>query len=123
VNISTLSNAPRTTPESGLDAQQRLVTEPAQADIDLFSAAMDPDSGHRAALTESMVSLLAERLGDSQKLSQKALRQMKKAAVADDGSDIVEMSRALSQCSLQMALTTKIVNKGAQALEKLTNLQ
>jgi type III secretion system YscI/HrpB-like protein len=33
------------------------------------------------------------------------------------------MSRSLSQYSLQMALTTKVVNKSAQALDKLTNLQ
>jgi type III secretion system YscI/HrpB-like protein len=33
------------------------------------------------------------------------------------------MSRALSQYSLQMAVTTKVVSKTGQALEKLTNMQ
>lgn len=120
MNISNLSNPQHAIPEPGLDGQQRLLSEPQQADIDLFNAAMEPETG---SVAQPIASLLSERLGDSEKLSQKALRQMKKAAVAEDGSDIIEMSRALSQCSLQMALTTKIVSKSAQALEKLTNLQ
>ena len=120
MNISNLSNPQHAISEPGLGGQQRLLSEPQQADVELFNAAMGQDTGPMA---QPIASLLSERLGDSEKLSQKALRQMKRAAVAEDGSEIVEMSRTLSQCSLQMALTTKIVSKSAQALEKLTNLQ
>ncbi|SHM79181.1 type III secretion system major needle protein, YscF/MxiH/PrgI family [Pseudomonas asturiensis] len=124
MTISHLSNLKSATPESGLDVHQGLVSEPVQADVDLFNAAIRPDNVRPTShLSDQVANALSDRLSDTEKLSQQALRKMKKVAGSEDGADIIEMGRALSQCSLQMALTTKVVSKSAQALDKLTNLQ
>ncbi|MBC3954609.1 MULTISPECIES: type III secretion system inner rod subunit SctI [Pseudomonas] len=124
MTISHLSNLKSATPESGLEMRQGLVSEPVQADVDLFNAAIRPDNVRATShLSDQVASALSDRLSDTEKLSQQALRKMKKVAGSEDGADIIEMGRALSQCSLQMALTTKVVSKSAQALDKLTNLQ
>lgn len=124
MSISQLSHLKSTAPELGQEVHQGLVSEPAQADVDLFNAAMRPDSTSLTAhLSEEVASALSARLGDSEKLSQQAMRSMKKVAGTENGAEITQMGRALSQCSLQMALTTKVVSKSAQALDKLTNLQ
>jgi type III secretion system YscI/HrpB-like protein len=113
---------------SSLDLEQHLdqglVSGPSQADVDLFNAAMRPDPAlQQSQLSEQIASALHERLGSMDKLSQQAVRRMKNATTSDDPLDIAQMSRSLSQYSLQMAMTTKVVNKSAQALDKLTNLQ
>lgn len=124
MTISHLTHYNNTSPELGQDVQQGLVSESVQADVDLFNAAVRPDSSHVAShLSDQVAGALSERLSDTEKLSQQALRSMKKVAATEDGADIIQMGRALSQCSLQMALTTKVVSKSAQALDKLTNLQ
>jgi type III secretion system YscI/HrpB-like protein len=103
---------------------QGLVSTPSQAEVDLFNAAMRPDMAlQQSHLSEQIASALSERLGATDKLSQQAVRKMRNASTTDDPMEIVQMSRSLSQYSLQMALTTKVVNKSAQALDKLTNLQ
>lgn len=103
---------------------QGLVSTPSQAEVDLFNAAMRPDMAlQQSHLSEQIASALSERLGATDKLSQQAVRKMRNASTTEDPMEIVQMSRSLSQYSLQMALTTKVVNKSAQALDKLTNLQ
>lgn len=124
MSISHVTHLKNTSPELGQDVPQALVSEPVQADVDLFNAAVRPDSSQAVShLSDQVAGALSERLGDTEKLSQQALRAVKKVAGTEDGSDIIQMGRALSQCSLQMALTTKVVSKSAQALDKLTNLQ
>ena len=113
---------------SSLDLEQHLdqglVSGPSQADVDLFNSAMRPDlAAQPSHLSEQIASALSERLGSTDKLSQQAVRNMKKAASGDNPMDITQMSRTLSQYSLQTAVTTKVVNKSAQAFDKLTNLQ
>lgn len=103
---------------------QGLVRAPTQADIDLFNTAMRPDAAQlQSHLAEQVASAMFERIGSLDKLSQQAARKMKSATSSDNPMDIAQMSRSLSQYSLQMALTTKVVNKSAQAFDKLTNLQ
>ncbi|RMS25962.1 Type III secretion protein HrpB [Pseudomonas coronafaciens pv. garcae] len=124
MTISQISNINSVSPGLGQNVHQGLASEPAQADVDLFNAAMRPDNGPATShLSDRVASVLSERLGDTAKLSNQAMRQMKKVANSEDGSEIVQLGRALSQCSLQMALTIKVVSKSAQALDKLTNLQ
>ncbi len=94
---------------------------PSQADADLFSSALN--NSPSSPLAEGFMSALSERLGSQEKLSQQAMRSMKAASGSSEPMDVVKMSRSLSQYSLQMAMTTKVVNKSAQALDKLTNLQ
>jgi type III secretion system YscI/HrpB-like protein len=111
--------------EPKVDLDQGLVQEPSQADADLFSTAMRVAAvaAPAAPLPAMLAGALADRVQSSDKLSQQAMRHMKAAATSEDPMDITEMSRALSTYSLQTAVTTKVVNKTAQTLDKLTNLQ
>ena len=111
--------------EPHVDLDQGLVHEPSQADADLFSTAMQVASvaAPQAMLPAALAGALADRVQSSDKLSQDAMRHMNHAARADDPTDLTEMSRTLSEYSLQTAVTTKVVNKIGQTLDKLTNLQ
>lgn len=105
-----------------LDHEHEMVSGPSQADVDLFNSAMRSDH-EPAGLADGLMGALSERIGTQQHLSQQAMRSMKAASGTSEPMDMVKMSQALSQYSLQMAMTTKVVNKSAQALDKLTNLQ
>jgi type III secretion system YscI/HrpB-like protein len=124
VTVSHINQLKSPSPDLEPHLDQGLVSGPSQADVDLFNAAMRPElSVQQSHLSEQIASALSERLGATDKLSQQAARKMKRASTTDDPLEISQMSRSLSQYSLQMALTTKVVNKSAQALDKLTNLQ
>jgi type III secretion system YscI/HrpB-like protein len=113
-----------TAPKADHDLEQGLVHEPSQADVDFFSTAMGAAQVAGAGpLPALMAGALAGRVQATDKLSQQAMRNMKTAVASEDPTDITQMSRALSSYSLQTALTTKVVNKAAQTLDKLTNLQ
>ena len=108
----------------GLDLEQGLVADPSQADIELFDSLMrdntiDAPSKSGAFLAEAV----GERMGSVDRLSDDAMRSMKQAVMDNDPTAIATMSRALSQYSLEMAVTTKVISKGGQAIEKLTNMQ
>ncbi|WP_062389037.1 type III secretion system inner rod subunit SctI [Pseudomonas abietaniphila] len=124
MTVSHINQLKPSSPDLEPSMDQGLVSAPSQADVDLFNAAMRPDVAlQQSHLSEQIASALSERLGATDKLSQQAVRKMRNASTTDDPMEIVQMSRSLSQYSLQMALTTKVVNKSAQALDKLTNLQ
>ncbi|MCD5993885.1 type III secretion system inner rod subunit SctI [Pseudomonas sp. CDFA 602] len=124
MTISHLSNVKSLSSDLGQDGPQGLVSEPAQADVDFFTAAMQPDKVPGGApLSEHIASAISGSLGETDKISQQAMRSMKKASNTGDAMDIAAMTRTLSQCSLQTAFATKVVSKTAQALDKLTNLQ
>ncbi|MBD1554540.1 type III secretion system inner rod subunit SctI [Pseudomonas typographi] len=110
-------------PKAELD--QGLVHEPSQADVDLFSTALRAAEvvAPAAPIPAALAGALADRVQATDKLSQQAMRNMKAAVATEDPTDITQMSRALSTYSLQTAVTTKVVNKTAQTLDKLTNLQ
>lgn len=113
-----------TSPSLTLD--QGLVSEPSQADVELFSSLMR-DNGNTAEQPSHLAAVIADtvnaRMTSVDDLSRQAMRHMKEAVTGNDVSAITDMSRALSQYSLQMAVTTKVVSKTGQALEKLTNMQ
>ena len=124
MTVSNINQLKSSSPDLEQHLDQGLVSGPSQADVDLFNAAMRPDMAmQQSHLSEQIASALSERLGTMDKFSQQAVRKMKKASTTDDPLEIAQMSRSLSQYSLQMALTTKVVNKSAQAFDKLTNLQ
>ncbi|UFI46192.1 type III secretion system inner rod subunit SctI [Pseudomonas savastanoi] len=124
MTISHLGNVKNIPPELGQDVPQGLVSEPPQADVDIFTAATRPDNvSSGAPLSEHIASAISGGLGETEKMSQQAMRSMKKASGSGEALDIAAMTRTLSQCSLQTALTTKVVSKTAQAIDKLTNLQ
>lgn len=111
---------------SDLTRDQGLVSEPSQADVELFSSLMreypgiEQQPSHLAALIADSVN---GRMSSVDDLSQKAMRNMKNAVANNDISSLTDMSRALSQYSLEMAVTTKVVGKLGQSLEKLTSMQ
>ncbi|KPW72168.1 type III secretion system inner rod subunit SctI [Pseudomonas amygdali] len=124
MTVSHLGNVKNISPELGQDVLQGLVSEPPQADVDIFTAATRPDNvSSGAPLSEHIASAISGGLGETEKMSQQAMRSMKKASGSGEALDIAAMTRTLSQCSLQTALTTKVVSKTAQAIDKLTNLQ
>ena len=124
MTVSHLGNVKNISPELGQDVPQGLVSEPPQADVDIFTAATRPDNvSSGAPLSEHIASAISSGLGETEKMSQQAMRSMKKASGSGEALDIAAMTRTLSQCSLQTALTTKVVSKTAQAIDKLTNLQ
>ncbi|KDD66143.1 type III secretion system YscI/HrpB-like protein [Pseudomonas sp. BT76 TE3572] len=106
-----------------LDMEQSLVTSSSQADVDLFSSAMRFDDAPASSLSDEVAGAVSERLESTDKLSQQTMRSMKAMSATGDPMDMAQMSRSMSQYSLQMALTTKVVSKSAQAIDKLTNLQ
>jgi type III secretion system YscI/HrpB-like protein len=123
--IMTISNI-RQSSQPKVDFDQGLVQDPPQADADLFSTAMRVAELAGAAgspLPAMLAGALAERVQGSDKMAHQAMRHMKSAAKGEDPTDITAMSRDLSTYSLQTAVTTKVVNKAAQTLEKLSNLQ
>ncbi|EGH06009.1 type III secretion component protein HrpB [Pseudomonas amygdali pv. aesculi str. 0893_23] len=124
MTVSHLGNVKNISPELGQYVPQGLVSEPPQADVDIFTAATRPDNvSSGAPLSEHIASAISGGLGETEKMSQQAMRSMKKASGSGEALDIAAMTRTLSQCSLQTALTTKVVSKTAQAIDKLTNLQ
>jgi type III secretion system YscI/HrpB-like protein len=124
MTISDLSSI-RHNSSSKIDLDQGLLQEPSHADADLFSTAMSMAQvpGAASLLPPMLAGALAERVQASDKSAHQVMRHMKSAAKGDDPTDITEMSRELSTFSLQTAVTTKVVNKTAQMLDKLSNLQ
>lgn len=122
--ISELSSI-RHNSQPKIDFDQGLLQEPSRTDIDLFSSAMRTAEASQAAnlLPPMLASALADRVQASDKAAHQLMRHMKSAAKSEDLTDITQMSRELSTFSLQTAVTTKVVNKTAQMLDKLSNLQ
>jgi type III secretion system YscI/HrpB-like protein len=100
-------------------------SRPETSDVQWFSAALQPaqktDANDNVA--ERIVSQLSGSSEHLQKLEDKANRALNKASKSSDPMDIVHANRSLSSFYLESLLTTKLISKGAQAVEKLTNLQ
>ncbi len=124
MSISGNGDLTKVAKNSAFEFDQGLVNEPSQADIELFSSLMR-DSGADAPTKSGafLADVVGERMGSVDRLSQDAMRSMKQAVMDNDPTAVSKMSRALSQYSLEMAVTTKVISKGSQAVEKLTNMQ
>jgi len=118
VTISNVNSFRGVTPDHELE----MVSAPAQADVDLFNSAVRSNQ-EPGGLASNLLGVISERLTGQAELSHQAERAMKTASSSTDPLDMLKMNSALSQYSLQTALTTKVVSKGAQVLDKLTNLQ
>lgn len=124
MSVSGIDDLKKAVTSDGLELEQGLVNEPSPADIELFNSlmrdnAIDEPSKSGALLAEAV----GERMGSIDRLSDNAMRSMKQAVMDNDPTAIATMGRALSQYSLEMAVTTKVISKGGQAIEKLTNMQ
>ncbi|MGR2741031.1 type III secretion system inner rod subunit SctI [Billgrantia sp. Q4P2] len=98
---------------------------PDQSDIHWFSAAIQPTEkgGGESNVAERIVGQIAGSSEHLQKLSDQADRALRKASKSNDPQDVVQANRSLSSFYLESLLTTKLISKGTQAVEKLTNLQ
>ncbi|OPG75709.1 EscI/YscI/HrpB family type III secretion system inner rod protein [Pseudomonas ogarae] len=96
------------------------------SDVSWFNAQMRekapaPDSENNVAAR--IIDSLSSRSGELQRLDDRANRDMLKAIRTADPQDMLQSNRSLSSFHLESLMTAKIVSKGSQAIEKLTNLQ
>ncbi|KHK65081.1 type III secretion system inner rod subunit SctI [Pseudomonas frederiksbergensis] len=96
------------------------------SDVSWFNAQMHektpvPDSENNVAAR--IIDSLSSRSGELQRLEERANRDMLKAIRTADPQDMLQSNRSLSSFHLESLMTAKIVSKGSQAIEKLTNLQ
>ncbi|MBC3345621.1 MULTISPECIES: type III secretion system inner rod subunit SctI [Pseudomonas] len=96
------------------------------SDVSWFNAQMRekapaPDSENNVAA--KIIDSLSNRSGELQRLNDRANRDMLKAIRTADPQDMLQSNRSLSSFHLESLMTAKIVSKGSQAIEKLTNLQ
>lgn len=96
------------------------------SDVSWFNAQMRekpaaPDSENNVAAR--IIDSLSSRSGELQRLDERANRDMLKAIRTADPQDMLQSNRSLSSFHLESLMTAKMVSKGSQAIEKLTNLQ
>lgn len=124
MSVSGIGGLTNVAKNSGFEFEQGLVNEPTRADIELFSSLMrDSGADKQTQSGAFLAEAVGGRMGSIDQLSQDAMRSMKQAVMDNDPTSVAKMSRALSQYSLEMAVTTKVISKGGQAVEKLTNMQ
>ncbi|AMZ73800.1 MULTISPECIES: type III secretion system inner rod subunit SctI [Pseudomonas] len=96
------------------------------SDVSWFNAQMRekapaPNSENNVAAR--IIDSLSSRSGELQRLDDRANRDMLKAIRTADPQDMLQSNRSLSSFHLESLMTAKVVSKGSQAIEKLTNLQ
>ncbi|MDO7895775.1 type III secretion system inner rod subunit SctI [Pseudomonas citrulli] len=96
------------------------------SDVSWFNAQMQektpaPDRENNVAAR--IIDSLSSRSGELQRLDERANRDMLKAIRTADPQDMLQSNRSLSSFHLESLMTAKLVSKGSQAIEKLTNLQ
>ncbi|CAH0240589.1 type III secretion system inner rod subunit SctI [Pseudomonas brassicacearum] len=96
------------------------------SDVSWFNAQMRekapvPNSENNVAAR--IIDSLSSRSGELQRLNDRANRDMLKAIRTADPQDMLQSNRSLSSFHLESLMTAKVVSKGSQAIEKLTNLQ
>ncbi|MEJ2418898.1 MAG: type III secretion system inner rod subunit SctI [Exilibacterium sp.] len=93
-------------------------------DVKWFSAALDaPGSEFPVSVSDKVINGLTNSSKELQRLSDQAAGDLLKASKSLDAKTIIQANRSLSSFYLQSMLTAKIVSKGTQAVERLTNLQ
>ncbi len=93
-------------------------------DVEWFSAALDePGSEFSVSVSDKVINGLTNSSKELQRLSDQAAGDLLKASKSLDAKTIIQANRSLSSFYLQSMLTAKIVSKGTQAVERLTNLQ
>ena len=99
---------------------------PSKSDVSWFSAAMRSPQGVEQSennVASRIIGQLSNHSETLQKLSERSDRALQKAAKTADPMDMIKANRSLSSFYLESVLTAKMVSKGSQAVEKLTNLQ
>jgi type III secretion system YscI/HrpB-like protein len=110
----------------GTSAAEPLSQSPLKADVNFFNAALNeptPAAQAEDNVAGRIIGQLSQHSETLQKLAERSDRALQKAAKTADPMDMVKANRSLSSFYLESVLTAKMVSKGAQAVEKLTNLQ
>lgn len=108
---------------SGLSGAEGLpVSPPSEADIAWFNAQMQQVAA-RPPHNEAQVSPISQASTGLQKHSERAARDLQRAARSVDPQQALQANRSLSSFYLESLLSAKLVSKAAQSVEKLTTLQ
>lgn len=105
-------------------AQPQVTAE--TSDVSWFNAQMrekPPAPDTQNNVSARIIDSLSSRSGELQRLDERANRDMLKAIRTADPQDMLQSNRSLSSFQLESLMTAKMVSKGSQAIEKLTNLQ
>lgn len=105
-----------------LDPELDTVT---RSDADWFKAALErpPPAQGAESFSEGMMDPLARRVFSLEDMSKDASKALREASLDTDPEKFMRASRALSAYYLQTSLSVKMISKGSQALDKLTNMQ
>ncbi|MBH1930344.1 EscI/YscI/HrpB family type III secretion system inner rod protein [Serratia rubidaea] len=112
-NGPSLAGVPLTTPAGG-------VADANQDDMHAFSAALNAPAGDGQ---ENLLSGLGGAISDNQRAQQQAFRNLEVASRSSNPTDFSQANAALSDYYIQSLMNAKIIAKGTQTLDKLTNLQ
>lgn len=124
MSIPGVNDLKRVTDKTVVDMEQGLINEPTRADIEAFSSLMDRSQvGQPTQSGAFLAETVGGRMQSADRLASEAMHSIKQAITDADPGAMTEMSRTLSQLSLETAVTAKVISKGGQALEKLTNMQ
>lgn len=88
-----------------------------------FSAAVQPPVKTAGSGEQPWIGKIASLSEMANKDAQQADRVLIKASRSNDPQTVLDASRTLSSYYLENLLNAKLVSKGVQSLEKLTNLQ
>ena len=123
-----LANAAASTTSSGSTSSVSIsVSTPSEAnssDAAFFSAALnEPRKVQGVGVADRIIGQLTGGAGKLQELERGAMKDLRTAAKGKDSGDMVTAARSVSEFYLESLLAAKVVGKGVQAIEKLTNLQ
>jgi type III secretion system YscI/HrpB-like protein len=96
-----------------------------RGDADWFKAALErptPAQGSES-FSEKMMDPLTRKALSLEDMSKDAGKALREASLEADPEKFMKASRALSTYYLQTSLSVKMISKGSQALDKLTNMQ
>lgn len=95
-----------------------------KADASWFSAALQaPEKKSDTQENQSWINKLADLTDTASGQSRQADKALAKASRSLDSRSVMDANRTLSSYYLESLLNAKLVGKGVQSLEKLTNLQ
>ena len=99
-------------------------SEADKADAQWFSAALNaPEPASEAGGTPDLISSLTGAISRNQQAQQSAFRDLEVASRSTSSLDFSAANAALSDYYVQSLMNAKIIAKGVQSLDKLTNLQ
>ncbi|WP_338562070.1 EscI/YscI/HrpB family type III secretion system inner rod protein [Erwinia sp. E_sp_B04_7] len=108
-------------------ADQTSIAQPAQNDIDFFSAQLKEEPKvekvSAPAQTTNFLSGLASTLNNNERERKETYQDLQKASRSSNLLEFSQANAALSNYYIENLMNAKIVAKGVQSIDKLTNLQ